>query len=67
MEYDANGNITVLSRYGTYGGEFGQTDFLQMSYVGKRLDRMHGLDWYDFGARQYDPGIWAVRRHRPAV
>ena len=26
-----------------------------MSYAGKRLDRMHGLDWYDFGARQYDP------------
>ncbi len=24
-------------------------------YTGKRLDRMHGLDWYDFGARQYDP------------
>ena len=26
-------------------------------YNGKELDRMHGLDWYDYGARQYDPTI----------
>ena len=24
-------------------------------YNGKELDRMHGLDWYDYGAREYDP------------
>ena len=24
-------------------------------YNGKELDRMHGLDWYDYAARQYDP------------
>lgn len=23
-------------------------------YNGKELDRMHGLDWYDYGARMYD-------------
>ena len=29
-------------------------------YNGKELDRMHGLDTYDYGARQYDPvlGRW---------
>ena len=24
-------------------------------YIGKELDRTHGLDWYDHGARHYDP------------
>lgn len=29
------------------------------SYIikGKELDRMHGLDWYDYGARHYDAAI----------
>uniref|UniRef100_A0AB33IXV5 RHS repeat-associated core domain-containing protein n=1 Tax=Prevotella sp. GTC17253 TaxID=3236793 RepID=A0AB33IXV5_9BACT len=29
-------------------------------YNGKELDRMHGLDWYDYGARHYDAvlGRW---------
>ena len=31
-------------------------------YIGKELDRAHGLDWYDHGARHYDPvtGRWNV-------
>ena len=24
-------------------------------YIGKGLDRTHGRDWYDRGARHYDP------------
>ena len=29
-------------------------------YNGKELDRMHGLDWYDYSARYYDAvlGRW---------
>lgn len=26
-------------------------------YNGKELDRMHGLNWYDYGARFYDAAI----------
>ena len=31
-------------------------------YIGKELDRTHGLDWYDHSARHYDPvtGRWNV-------
>ena len=31
-------------------------------YIGKELDRTHGLDWYDHGVRHYDPvtGRWNV-------
>ncbi|MCR5076482.1 MAG: RHS repeat-associated core domain-containing protein [Prevotella sp.] len=31
--------------------------FQPYKYNGKELDRMHGLDWYDYGARMYDPVI----------
>ena len=26
-------------------------------YSGKELDRMHALDWYDYGARHYDAAL----------
>ena len=28
---------------------------LTVKYNGKEFDRTHGLDWYDYCARQYDP------------
>ncbi len=30
---------------------------ITIMYNGKELDRMHGLDWYDYGARHYDASI----------
>ncbi len=37
-------------------------DAQRHKYNGKELDRMHGLDWYDYGARHYDAiiGRWAT-------
>ena len=32
---------------------------------GKELDRMHGLDTYDYGARQYDPVFCRWYRMNP--
>lgn len=34
-------------------------------YNGKELDRMHGLDWYDYGARNYDAQILSWDRMDP--
>ena len=48
-----------LTRYYPFGGLMTQDCMGERvsadKYTDKRLDRMHGLDWYDFGARQYDP------------
>ena len=43
--------------YYPYGGLMGKStggDVQRYKYNGKELDRMHGLDWYDYGARHYD-------------
>ncbi len=40
------------------GGEYIKgSDAQPYKYNGKELDRTHGLDWYDYGARQYDPFV----------
>ena len=38
-------------------GESSGGDIQPYKYNGKELDRMHGLDWYDYGARHYDAAI----------
>jgi len=43
-----------------FGGLFAEstnTDLQPYMYNGKELDRMHALDWYDFGARHYDAAL----------
>ena len=43
--------------YYPFGGLFGEStsgDTQRFKYNGKELDRMHGLDWYDYGARHMD-------------
>jgi RHS repeat-associated protein len=33
------------------------TNIQPYKYNGKELNRTHGLDWYDYGARFYDPEL----------
>ena len=73
--YDGMGNITSLSRNGLlddgnydyypYGGLMANStnhNQQRYKYNGKELDRMHGLDWYNYGARWMDAAIgrWHV-------
>ena len=56
---DDNDNIKQINHYYPYGGPWyyfsTNQGFQPFKYNGKELDRMHGLDWYDYGARRYDP------------
>ena len=77
--YNSN-NRTVINEFGVvrqvtnyypFGGVFSTTaynsgdDLQPYKYNGKELDRTHGLDWYDYGARNYDgivPGFTSIDR-----
>jgi RHS repeat-associated protein len=58
---DASGNILQVTNYYPFGTPYFDSsstknaDMQPYKYNGKELDRMHGLDAYDYGARQYDP------------
>lgn len=54
-----SGTVEQVTHYYPFGavyGDAGVNDALQRyKYNGKELDRMHGLNYYDYSARQYDP------------
>ena len=55
---DAHGNVEDVNHYYPYGalmGDSRNTGLLPYMYIGKELDRTHGLDWYAHGARHYAP------------
>ena len=55
-----SGTVEQVNHYYPYGGLMGEStggDVQRYKYNGKELDRMHGLDWYDYGARHYDAAI----------
>ncbi len=55
-----NGTIEQVTHYYAYGLPFSEgydTSQQPYKYNGKELDRMHGLDWYDYNARFYDPAL----------
>ena len=54
---DASGTVKQVTHYYPFGGFFGEStggSYQSYKYNGKELDRMHGLDWYDYGARHMD-------------
>jgi len=55
-----NGTVEQVNHYYPFGGLFGESTaggVQPYKYNGKELDRMHGLDLYDYGARMYDPQL----------
>ena len=56
--YDEAGNIEQSIAYDPFGVIIPDlstgTDIQPYLYNGKELDRVHGLNWYDYGARMYD-------------
>ena len=60
---DKDGNVEETNAYYPFGGTFTSTASVQpYKYNGKELDQKNGLNWYDYGARQYDAAIgrWHV-------
>ena len=54
------GVMEQTTHYYPYGGLMylsTEHGFQKYKYNAKELDRTHGLDWYDYEARQYDPVI----------
>ncbi len=52
---DKDGNVEEVSHYYPFGGVFALSQNVQpYKYNGKELDTEKGLNWYDYGARQYD-------------
>ena len=57
---DENSTAKQVNHYYPYGGLMAEStggDVQRYKYNGKELDRMHGLDWYDHGARHNDAAI----------
>ena len=59
-DIDEFGDVRQVTNYYPFGGVFSTTaynsgdDLQPYKYNGKELDRTHGLDWYDYGARYMD-------------
>ena len=57
---NASGQAEQVNHYYPYGGLMAEStcgDVQRYKYNGKELDRMLGLDWYDYGVRHYDGAL----------
>ncbi|MCQ2242680.1 MAG: RHS repeat-associated core domain-containing protein [Bacteroidaceae bacterium] len=60
MVVNQRGTVDQVNNYYPYGGLMANStgwNTQRYKYNGKELDRMHGLDWYDYGARWQDAAI----------
>ena len=54
----SDGAVEEVNHYYPFGGVFASTSSVQpYKYNGKELDTKKGLNWYDYGARMYDPSL----------
>ena len=65
---DENGTVEQITNYYPFGAPYSDATttnptFQRYKYNGKELELMHGLKWYDYGARWYDPLL--VNWNRP--
>ena len=64
-----DGTVEQQNDYYAYGGPWGDTSTNQglqpFKYNGKELDRIHALNWYDYGARWYDPAMYLFTSRDP--
>ena len=52
---DKDGNVEETNHYYPFGGVFASSQNVQpYKHNGKELDTKKGLNWYDYGAREYD-------------
>ena len=58
MVVNASGTVEETNHYYPFGGLFASSgNFQPYKYNGKELDTENGLNWYDYGARHYDPAL----------
>ena len=58
MVVNASGTVEEVNHYYPFGGVFASSGNAQpYKYNGKELDTENGLNWYDYGARMYNPAL----------
>ena len=64
---DEDGKVEERNDYYPFGGlmALSSGSVQDYKYNGKELDRKGGLDWYDYGARLYDPLLGRFTSHDP--
>ena len=56
--FNQDGTVEQVNQYYPFGALFyndANDEFQRYKFNGKELDRLLGIDWYDYGARMYDP------------
>ena len=63
----SSGTVQEVNHYYPFGSTFATSNVQPYKYNGKELDTKNGLNWYDYGARHYDPAISRFTTMDPLV